>query len=92
MASTTQAERIIHDVKNVLSVLFLNMGKLEKDFGHENLRQPNSTALVDLIQELSDLVDILAQVVLADSMARSDSSSDEIGSRLREAEAQRNQH
>lgn len=65
-----QADRIIHDIKNLLSALLLGVGNLENEHDRTTSRQPNQARLASMILEMSALVDELAAVTVADSRLR----------------------
>jgi len=62
-----RADHIIHDLKNLLSVLALAVDNLAKDKNDVASQQPNLVTVADLVQELIVRIDKLAQVVGTDS-------------------------
>ena len=65
--SRQQSDRLIHDLKNLLSVMVLAVDNLMRDKNHVAFHQPNLLTLAGLVQELIVRFDDLAQVVASGS-------------------------
>lgn len=67
MTRHPEKDRIIHDIKNLLSALLLSVENLASDRNYEAPQQLRLSATADLVQELLARVDDLAQAIGTDS-------------------------
>ena len=70
MTRHPEKDRIIHDIKNLLSALLLSVENLASDKTYAAPQQLRLSATADLVQDLIVRVDELAQVVGTDSSLR----------------------